>query len=325
MIPFRSVSMSDRKVFEAFTLNGKRRNASGMFANILGWKHITNVSFAIVEGMLVQRYENKGRFAFSVPYGNGNMRIALMQLLEISEAMGYGCSLFGVPEELIPVIENALPGYFSFSSDDADSEYIFLREHLATLSGKKLQHKRNHVNKFESLYPQAIYKEITDDLIPQCKDLEKRWNDERLKDEEQSYILPADERIFTNMMLDKRNELGLRSGALLVDGRVVAFTLGGAVTSDTMDVCVEKADPEYEGSYAMINKKFAESLPEQYTYINREEDMGIEGLRQAKMSYVPEILLKNYVAVPKIKFEDSVFYNNEGMVPPPSNSTFFKN
>ena len=94
------------------------------------------------------------------------------------------------------------------------------------------------------------------------------------------------ETIFSNW-----DALGMTGGSIFVDGRMVAFTYGAAVTTDTLDVCVEKADRHVEGAFAIINQQFAEHLPEQYIYLNREEDMGIPGLRQAKLSYHPEILL----------------------------------
>ena len=94
------------------------------------------------------------------------------------------------------------------------------------------------------------------------------------------------ETIFSNW-----DALGMIGGSIFVDGRMVAFTYGSAVTTDTFDVCVEKADRHVECAFAIINQQFAEHLPEQYIYLNREEDMGIPGLRQAKLSYHPEILL----------------------------------
>ena len=83
-------------------------------------------------------------------------------------------------------------------------------------------------------------------------------------------------------------------GILLVEGRLVAFTFGGPINHDTFDVCVEKADLNYDGAYAVINREFVRSLPPQYSLINREEDLGLEGLRRAKQSYNPRILLDKY-------------------------------
>ena len=85
--------------------------------------------------------------------------------------------------------------------------------------------------------------------------------------------------------------LGMMGGAVYVDQTMVAFTYGAAITTDTFDICVEKADRRVEGAFAIINQQFAQHLPEHYIFLNREEDMGLPGLRKAKLSYHPEILL----------------------------------
>ena len=97
--------------------------------------------------------------------------------------------------------------------------------------------------------------------------------------------------------LRHREELGLLTGALRVDGKIIAFTFGSSINQDTFDIHVEKADISYEGAFAMINREFAKRIPEQYTYINREEDLGLEGLRKSKLSYKPELMLIKDVAV----------------------------
>ena len=99
--------------------------------------------------------------------------------------------------------------------------------------------------------------------------------------------------------LNHFDELGLIGGALLVDGKVIAFTFGAPINHDTFGVHVEKADVDYEGAYTVINQEFASRLPEQFTYVNREEDLGIPGLRKAKLSYNPVILLEKNAAIKK--------------------------
>ena len=109
----------------------------------------------------------------------------------------------------------------------------------------------------------------------------------------------SDERRSMSYVLDNWDNLGGMGGALRVEGRLVAFTFGAPVNYDTFDVCVEKADTEYDGAYAVINREFVRRVPEQYVYINREEDLGIEGLRRAKESYQPVMLLHKYTVMTK--------------------------
>lgn len=313
MIPFKKLNLADKDLIQRFTKQSGRRTADMLFANMYGWRHITNIHYAIVEGMLVLRYEMKGSFTYSLPIGNGNLRFVLMQMLEDAQTMRFKCRIFGIPENCKADVESAMPGHFDFVSDEASSDYMYKRESLATLEGKKLQAKRNHVNKFFKLYPEAKYMELTEELVPKCKDLEKKWNAEQM--EENTYISRKDEYNYTTCLLDNFRSLGLKGGVVMIGDEVAAFTLGGYINDETFDVCVEKADSSYEGVYAVIAQAFAASLPDTCVYVNREEDMGLEGLRQAKRSFAPEEMLVKWVAVPRLAYGQSIFYNNEDMVP----------
>ncbi len=190
-------------------------------------------------------------------------------------------------------------------------DYIYRRTDLATLHGRHLDAKRNHIHRFRAEHPDFEYRSLTPEFFDECRRLTEIWQEENAaikREQSQVYLSSAEreqdrtefkggsdtinaekqvmETIFSNW-----EALGMIGGSIIVDGRMVAFTYGSAVTTDTFDVCVEKADRRVEGAFAIINQQFAEHLPEQYIYLNREEDMGIPGLRQAKLSYHPEILL----------------------------------
>lgn len=127
--------------------------------------------------------------------------------------------------------------------------------------------------------------------------LEEKWSQQKTENSEREGY--ADERRSMRYVLNHWSELDGHGGALLVGGKLVAFTFGAAVNHDTFDVCVEKADTEYDGAFAMINREFARSLPPRFVYVNREEDLGISGLRKAKLSYHPAILLHKYAIMVK--------------------------
>ena len=116
----------------------------------------------------------------------------------------------------------------------------------------------------------------------------------------------ADEEERTSMqrVFNSWDELDGTGGAIFIGKELIAFTYGAPINDCVFDVCVEKANPEYEGSYATINKEFVTHLPQHYTFINREEDLGLEGLRKSKLSYHPEILLKKYAVMAKHHFKD---------------------
>ena len=174
-------------------------------------------------------------------------------------------------------------------------DYIYRRTDLATLHGKHLDAKRNHIHRFRAEHPDFEYRPLTTESFDECRRLTEIWQEEKGGSDTINAEKQVMETIFSNW-----EALGMIGGSIIVDGRMVAFTYGAAVTTDTFDVCVEKADRHVEGAFAIINQQFAEHLPEQYIYLNREEDMGIPGLRQAKLSYHPEILLSyNVVHITK--------------------------
>lgn len=175
-------------------------------------------------------------------------------------------------------------------------DYIYLREDLATLRGKKYQSKRNHINNFKKQYSYE-YVPITPDIVPQCLKLECKWYKANNGDNDEEEL--NDERRSLTYALHHFDSLSLIGGALRVDNEIIAFSFGAPINHNTFGVHVEKADVNFDGAYTVINQEFASHLPEQYTYVNREEDLGIPGLRQAKLSYQPTILLEKSAAIKK--------------------------
>ncbi|KAA6307012.1 hypothetical protein EZS27_041324, partial [termite gut metagenome] len=172
------------------------------------------------------------------------------------------------------------------------SDYIYLHEDLVALKGKKYQPKRNHINKFKKEYNYE-YVPITSDTISDCLLLEVEWqktNEQRQGED------ASDENQAVVYALRHFEELGLTGGILYANGKAAAFTYGMPINQDTFGIHVEKADININGAYPMINHEFACRIPKQYMYLNREEDLGIEGLRKAKLSYYPEIVLDKYIA-----------------------------
>ena len=285
MIHFRPLTADDTDRIRRDAWNGDRRGCDLSVANLIGWQFLFNTQIAEVEGQLVFRLHFFGDLAYIVPVIDIEVIKALM---EDSASLGQPFLMSGVTAQMAEALETAMPDVFDVDQNRDYSDYVYFREKLVNLSGRKLQSKRNHINKFLSLYPHYEYKPLTKDMIPDCLSLEKRWKavqDDEEQADSQNMELRAMTRVF-----HRWDALGMIGGTIWVDGRLVAFTYGCPINHDTFDVCVEKADVAYEGAYTIINREFVRHLPEQYTYINREEDMGEEGLRKAKLSYHPDIL-----------------------------------
>ena len=230
-----------------------------------------------------------------MPVGDGDLKKILNTLIEDANQEDEPLCLLGLSEEACSELEELMPGKFQFTTDRDYADYLYLRTDLATLSGKKFQSKRNHVNKFKRTYNYE-YTAITPDRIQECIDLEAEWCKANDCDQHEG---TGNERRALLYALHNFDELGLTGGILHVDGKIAAFTFGMPINQETFGVHVEKANTQIDGAYAMINYEFSNHLPEQYIYVNREEDLGIEGLRKAKLSYQPTIVLAKYMATLK--------------------------
>lgn len=291
---FKPITLADKEIIQAFTLNGTNNNCDLSFANLCSWCFLYGTEYDVYNGWLVLRFTSDEHLFYMMPLGSGDLCTIIDAMEADARSLNHALCILGISESMRAMIEETLPDRFHFSYSRDYADYIYLREDLVTLRGKKLQPKRNHVNKFLRLYPNYRFEPLTTAHVPECLSFEKLWESANQTPEEIT-SLEAERRSMT-FALEHFDELDLRGGILTVDGKMCAFTYGAPINADTFDVCFEKADINFEGSYAMINNAFAKTIPEQYTYINREEDLGLEGLRRAKLSYQPHKLLLKYAA-----------------------------
>ncbi|MCP3893819.1 MAG: DUF2156 domain-containing protein [Bacteroides sp.] len=292
MIAFKDITLQDRDTITTYTLNSPRRNCDLSFSNLCSWRFLYDTQFAIVDNFLVFKFWAGEKLAYMMPVGTGDLEKVLKELIEDARHEQQPFCMLGACSCMRGELENLLPGQFDFTADRDYADYIYLHTDLATLKGKKFQSKRNHINKFRNTYPDYEYAAITPDRIQECLELEAEWCKVNNCDKQEG---TGNERRALIYALHHFEALGLSGGILRANGKIVAFTFGMPINNDTFGVHVEKADTTIDGAYAMINYEFANHIPEQYTYINREEDLGIEGLRKAKLSYQPEIILEKYM------------------------------
>ena len=281
---FHPLTLFDREAMQAVTLHSGRRNCNYTFANLVGWKFLFGTEVCVLENAVVLRYTFDGRRAYMVCTSEA----LSLELIEALFGDSNGSLILIGLEDLQVEQLSMVNAQWSISSESVRDQYdyIYRRTDLATLHGRHLDAKRNHIHRFRAEHPDFEYRPLTPEFFDECRRLTEIWQEEKGGSDTTNAEKQVMETIFSNW-----EALGMIGGSIIVDGRMVAFTYGSAVTTDTFDVCVEKADRHVEGAFAIINQQFAEHLPEQYIYLNREEDMGIPGLRQAKLSYHPEILL----------------------------------
>ena len=281
---FHQLALSDREAMQAVTLHSGRRNCNYTFANLVGWMFLFGTEVCVLENIVVLRYTFDGQRAYMVCTSEA---LSLELIEALFDDSNEDLILIGLEDSQVAQL-SSFNSRFSISVEPVRDQYdyIYCRTDLATLHGRHLDAKRNHIHRFRAEHPDYEYRPLTPEFFDECRRLTEIWQEEKGGSDTINAEKQVMETFFSNW-----DALGMIGGSIFVDGRMVAFTYGSAVTTDTLDVCVEKADRHVEGAFAIINQQFAEHLPEQYIYLNREEDMGIPGLRKAKLSYHPEILL----------------------------------
>ena len=291
MLNFHPLTIADRAAVQAVSLVAGRRNCNFTFANLVGWQFWYNTEVCVLPNAVVLRFNLDGKRAYMLCM-KGTPSCELLQAL--CEDCGKRLTLLGLEDEVALQLQQQACRkgiVISVRSQRDQYDYIYRRHDLALLQGGKLQAKRNHVNRFLSKYPGFEYRPLEPSLFNECRRVATLWHDEK-EHENPAYgdTLEAEKRVMETVF-SYWDELGMRGGGIFVDGRMVAFSYGAAVTDDTFDVCVEKADRYVEGAFSIINQQLCAHLPENFTFVNREEDMGLPGLRKAKLSYHPVYLL----------------------------------
>ena len=293
-LAFHPLTLFDREVMQAVTLPSGRRNCNYNFANLVGWQFWYSTEVCVLENTVVLRYTFDGQRAYMVCTSEALSPELIEALLDDSNG---DLTLIGLEDSQVAQLSIInYPLSINIEPVRNQYDYVYRRTDLATLHGRHLDGKRNHIHRFRAKHPDFEYRPLTPELFDECRRLTAIWQEEKKQSDSDNgndnmiEIIDAEKQVMETIF-SNWDALGMIGGSIFVDGCMVAFTYGAAVTTDTFDVCVEKADRHVEGAFAIINQQFAEHLPEQYIYLNREEDMGIPGLRKAKLSYHPEILL----------------------------------
>lgn len=296
MLDFRKIELSDKERIDAYLQHQNYRASDYSFANLYCWSNRFDTQFATTDEWLFIRFkDNNGRNSYLKPIGNGDLAQAIQLIQDDHRLVAQTpFQLRGLTHDMIAEIEAAMPNTFDYKLNRSVSDYIYTSEKLINLKGKKLQSKRNHINRFKR-ENDWVYQSLHNNpqLVRQCYDMLEEWMRINMEEKDASLVYEDDA---TTLMLKHFEALQLRGGAVFANGELVAFTLGERLTADTFVVHVEKAFTDTHGAYTIINQQFVENELSAFTYINREEDMGLDNLRQAKLSYQPDILLEKHVA-----------------------------
>lgn len=295
MLQFHEPLLDDRQRAESFFFRMNHRITEYNFSDIFIWRNTFKTKIAFDENFLYVKLIRSGKTVYYLPVGSGDLRQAVSKLYEDAKASGVPFALAAVTPEMQEQLEELFPGAFEYIPYRDSYDYLYLAEDLITLKGKKLHSKRNHVTRFRNAGDWA-YEVIDENNMPECIALNDLWCSQNGCG--QSEEMRA-EYCSVRQAIKYYKELGLVGGLLRQNDRVVAFSIGQKLCEDTFIVHIEKALSEVEGAYAAINQEFCIHNCEGFVYVNREDDAGEEGLRKAKLSYHPAMLLEKSTAVLK--------------------------
>jgi hypothetical protein len=288
-IAFQKPTIEDKQKLEPYFKSVHEMNCEFTFANMFLWSGHYGGEYAIVDDMLVIRAGEGKEKSYAYPLGTHDVKPIIEKLIRDCEEIGIPFRMHSITNSMKDNLEQLFPGQFEYVPDRDNFDYIYRSEDLINLKGKKYHGKRNHINQFMERNNWS-YEPITKENMDDCIHMAEEWCIQNGCDDEgrlaEFCVIKNSFRYF--------DILGLVGGVLRVDGKVVAFTIGEEINDDVFVVHIEKAYADVNGAYPMINREFITREASQYTYINREEDLGIEGLRKAKLSYKPAILLEEY-------------------------------
>lgn len=295
MLNFRKPKIEDKPWADECFQKSNSYNCEYTFGNLFVWATAYSTMIAEFDGFLICRWGREPDLMYSLPLGSGDFKGAVNEIINDAKSYGITPKIYGVTASFRKLLETEFMNCFSFEYDSANFDYIYSVEKMAELKGKKYHGKRNHISNFKRNNPNWSFEKISKDNINECIDLHTRWiNSHNENDEDEDYSLEFEAVLTAFEYYDKLDFVG---GILKIDGKAIAYTMGERRNDDVFVTHFEKAPPEIQGAYPIINQEFTKNCLMNYKYVNREEDLGLEGLRRAKQSYYPEILLEKGVAI----------------------------
>lgn len=296
MLSFAPPKLSDRKAVLAITGESGFPGADVNFANLFLYQQKYKISICIQDGILFRRFGGTP-FSYAFPISSGDPETALGKIEQDAAQNGLEPSFCILAEEQRKIIERLRPNRYCFELDRASSDYLYSRDSLAELNGREFHRKRNAIFRFRAQYPDCRLLPLTYDTISDALSVTKSWFAAR----KEGTLLPAalaEEQRLIETALEFFDQLGLTGGVLYADDKPAAMSIASQTCPGVYDIHFEKAVPDKQQAYSVICSETARFLADAQ-WINREEDMGIEGLRTAKLAWFPQRIILRYNAIPK--------------------------
>lgn len=294
---FKAIVLEDKAWINKYLKESAYQGCEFSFSTMMMWKGVYNTEVTdYMETMCYRCYvADEGKYIYAFPAGNGDKKAAIEGILALAKEQGQTFVISGFEKEWADWMEKQFPNQFEISTSRDDWDYVYSVEALSTLAGGKYHGKRNHIARFKDSDAWR-YERLCAENIEECRAMSDAWYYAQIDAGNKSVLK---EKPILNYALDHMEELELVGGVLYLGEKVVAFTVGEAMREDTFHVHIEKAYSNIQGAYPMINQQFVLHEMQDFTFVNREEDDGLPGLRRAKESYYPVKMIEKYTAVPK--------------------------
>ena len=291
MLEFKPISLEDREKIENYFNFLEEPFCDFTFGNLFCWSVVENTKIAFLNNFLFIRFSDNEKLYYTFPLGNGEIKNAINLIIEDAEINNKEFQFVCLNKKQSEILKEIFKEKIKINKNRDAFDYVYSVEKLSTLSGRKYHSKKNHFNSFKNNY-NFIYEEINENNLQDCISFANEWYSETESTppllKEQKVLIKAFENYF---------KLNLIGAIIKINEKIVAFCVGEKMYKENI-FCThfEKASSEFEKAYTVINKLFSELSINNFEFVNREDDAGIEGLRKAKLSYYPEFILEKYYA-----------------------------
>jgi uncharacterized protein len=301
MLDFRDITLEDKNWIDELLQYSDYMSTEYCFTSLYTWRNVYRTQICRYQDFVLIRSIVDDTPNYIFPAGRGNdaqIKEILDRYNSDALSLGHPMTLVGILNVQKEILERLYPDKFSFEPSRNSFDYIYLAEDLISLRGKKFQSKRNHIARFKEL-PDWSYEPLSAANLAECEQMNNEWCAKYGCKQNISMIQEA---CSVRCAIHHFEQLQLRGGLLRLAGKVVAFTIGELLNSNTMIIHVEKAFADIKGAYPTISQEFLTHQmlsPQQigFQYVNREDDAGDQGLRTAKLQYNPVFLLEKWVGV----------------------------
>lgn len=290
------ITIESREFLKDYLNSFEYRISDFSFTSLYMWRNINQFSYQVIGDYLciagISHLELDEETAFLFPpltktghYEAAKLRETILEAKRIFESKGQKFNLRLLPSHMLKIVECAFPKGLIVKDDRPNHDYVYLKEDLINLRGRKYHAKRNHLNHFTGHYSYE-YTRIGSDKAEEALAFIRQFNEDKDLSEYEMNLLRMEEEAMKDV-LNNLEAVGYMAGAIYIGGEMQALTIGGPLGKKTVVVHVEKANIKYRGAYQAINNEFCKNMDPHIKCVNREEDMDIMGLREAKMSYRP--------------------------------------